>query len=63
MQQIIINTIRQMCKNGTHSCKLHDVILATSTDTKQVTDALQHAPFNTRIARNINDIPLIVLEE
>ena len=63
MQKNIISTIVKMCNNGTHSCKLHDVMKTVGCDKKQITDALQNAPFNSRLSRNINDITLIVIEE
>lgn len=63
MRQLIINTIRNMCNNGKHSCKFHDVMNALHCGKAEITDALQNAPFGTRLAHNVNGILLIVIED
>ena len=63
MQNKIITTTQRLCHNGTHACKLADLMQETGATKQQVLNALQYAPFNVRLSKNINHNPLIVIEE
>ena len=58
----IIRAVEQLCHNGTHSCKMRDLIQVTGATQQQIMDAIEYAPFTVRLTHNINGLPLLALE-
>lgn len=63
MHKKILSEAIRLCHNGTHSCQLQELMRTTGATQAQVMNALDKATFNVRIARNINHLPLIVIDE
>lgn len=54
--------IQEMCNNGTHSCLIQSILNKLQISKKQLVDLLDEAPFSYRYSKNVNGMPLLVLE-
>ncbi len=58
----IISTIKEMCHNGTHSCKIRDLLEATGATKQELYDAIVSSGLHWRVENNINKLKLLVLD-
>lgn len=55
--------LRELCDNGTHSCLISTILSVLELSRMELMEILCDAPFNYRLSKNINHIPLLIIEE
>lgn len=59
----IEDKILELCHNGTHSCKIYDILSATGLSKLELWEILKKTQIKWQISENINGIKLLVLQQ
>lgn len=58
-----LEIIQGLCHNGTRSCPVSVVLSTLQVSPAHLAEILDNAPFSYRIGKNINGVPLLVIED
>lgn len=61
-EQQVIKLALSLCDNGTRSCKVYDITDVYPLTQDELINILRKASIRCRISKNVNHIPLLVID-